>query len=279
MVIGSNPESQLKPFDENLKKAWVDKTAEYKEEYETKKVSTFYCKSGSSWGFRITKDLFDFIQTNKTGAITQYTVTKLDPFQYLQKGYKYRGYHTVEDGKRCKGDAWFEVVSVNETTHPDNNVCFEGKVTIKKISRPKKIALKDKYPDYNTYLRDWHGVEDITKQGYHHNPKAKWDWYQLGGLWSGLIKLKAGATGKVGQAGTFDNETGIDQAKKGDIANIDELKTFAVLKNGKWYEKGEMGWWGIVTDEKLESDWESEQKKLIEGLPDDTLISIYDCHI
>ena len=40
-----------------------------------------------------------------------------------------------------------------------------------------------------------------------------------------------------------------------------------------------MGWWGFVSDEKDESEWENEFKKLISDLPDDTLISIYDLHI
>jgi hypothetical protein len=55
--------------------------------------------------------------------------------------------------------------------------------------------------------------------------------------------------------------------------------TFAVLKDGKWYERGNMGWWGIVSDEKDEDSWEEEWKKLMDSLPDDTLVSVYDCHI
>jgi hypothetical protein len=30
---------------------------------------------------------------------------------------------------------------------------------------------------------------------------------------------------------------------------------FAVVKDGKWYERGEMGWWGIVHDEKNRDRW------------------------
>lgn len=55
--------------------------------------------------------------------------------------------------------------------------------------------------------------------------------------------------------------------------------TFAVLKDGKWYERGEMGWWGIVSNEKNKNQWFSEMNKLIDELPDQTLLSVYDCHI
>lgn len=55
------------------------------------------------------------------------------------------------------------------------------------------------------------------------------------------------------------------------------LQTFALLKNGKWYERGKMGWWGIVTDEN--NNWDKEFIKLFNELPSDTLLSVYDCHI
>lgn len=138
---------------------------------------------------------------------------------------------------------------------------------------------------YKIYGEDWNSCDwEKDERGIWcrfstYNPNSKWDWYSLGGRWSGMIKLKEGASGIEGRSGVFDNETGIDQAKKGDIANFDELTTFAVLKDGKWYEKGEMGWWAIVSNQKEEDQWANELKKLVEALPDDTLISIYDCHI
>ncbi len=108
---------------------------------------------------------------------------------------------------------------------------------------------------------------------------SKWDWYLLGGRWSGMIKLKEGASGEIGEPGSGGNETGIDQAMKGDIANLDELSTFAVLKDGEWFERGKMGWWGSVSNGKDVELWKSELQKLVHDLPDETLISIYDCHI
>jgi hypothetical protein len=133
-----------------------------------------------------------------------------------------------------------------------------------------KIGLEDYEPENI-------GTDGEVYSTY--NPKSKWDWYQLGGRWSGMIKLKEGKEGVIGSPGLGVHEVGIDQAKKGDIANFDEIKTFAVLKDGQWYEIGKMGWWAMVSDEKDKEAWDSEFKKLIEGLPDDTLISIYDCHI
>lgn len=55
--------------------------------------------------------------------------------------------------------------------------------------------------------------------------------------------------------------------------------TFAVLKDGQWYERGSMGWWGCVSDEKDQDEWRSQFGALIDGLPDDTLLTVVDCHI
>lgn len=55
------------------------------------------------------------------------------------------------------------------------------------------------------------------------------------------------------------------------------ISTFAVVKDGKWYEKGEMGWWATVSNEK--SNWNEEFSSFFKDLPEDTMLSVYDCHI
>lgn len=55
--------------------------------------------------------------------------------------------------------------------------------------------------------------------------------------------------------------------------------TFAVVKDGKWFCSGSMGWWGIVSDEKDPGEWNNKVHTLLSDLPDDTLLTIYDCHI
>lgn len=57
------------------------------------------------------------------------------------------------------------------------------------------------------------------------------------------------------------------------------VSTFAVVKDGKWYERGEMGWWGCVSNEKDADEWQSQFTKLLDKTPDDTLLSVFDCHI
>ncbi len=74
-----------------------------------------------------------------------------------------------------------------------------------------------------------------------------------------------------------DYECGIEKYVAN--AGAKSFSTFAVIKDGKWAERGEMGWFGCVKDEKNESAWDEEFMKLLTGLPKDTLLSLYDCHI
>lgn len=56
-------------------------------------------------------------------------------------------------------------------------------------------------------------------------------------------------------------------------------KTFAVLMDGRWHERGKMGWWACVSDEKDRETWSSIWDNIINKLPKDTRLSVYDCHI
>jgi hypothetical protein len=68
-------------------------------------------------------------------------------------------------------------------------------------------------------------------------------------------------------------ETYIERARNGALA------TFAVVKDGKWYQRGNMGWWGMVSDEEDRDTWYKQFSDLIDGLPDDTMLTVVDCHI
>lgn len=57
------------------------------------------------------------------------------------------------------------------------------------------------------------------------------------------------------------------------------FNTFAVvLPDGKWYEKGKMGWWACVSDEENEWDLKYKERFIDTANPEWTL-TIVDCHI
>ena len=67
--------------------------------------------------------------------------------------------------------------------------------------------------------------------------------------------------------------------KESFIKRQSQISTFAVLKDGKFYKRGKMGWWGCVSDEKDEDKWNEEWNNLVDSVSDDTLLTVVDCHI
>jgi hypothetical protein len=55
------------------------------------------------------------------------------------------------------------------------------------------------------------------------------------------------------------------------------ISTFAFLHDGKWAARGEMGWWACVSNEQ--DNWEEAYMKILATLPDDTRLTVLDCHI
>jgi hypothetical protein len=293
-VIGSNVEEQLAPFNENVSEG----NEEYREFEDHEKKCQKDWKSG------------------KTDAILMPDKTYKSPY-----------------------DAQFR----------DKSKGFSNDYVYPKGSKKVKVSYKKLYKDFDTFCEEYHGYrknEETGNHGYWHNPNAKWDWYQVGGRWSGFLKLKKGKNGNMGEKSWCNEkeeipEDRVDQAKKGDIdfdgmksesfekanKSYDEFEkllaqdpekaknnayweygiqnvsgkaidkkwipetreqylkrcaaptTFAVLKDGKWYQRGEMGWWACVSNEKDGEKWTEEFWKLLQSVDNNEVISIVDCHI
>lgn len=245
----------------------------------------------------------------------------------------------------------------------------------------RECVLAGEEPDLNdTHKFGWYRLNDageVCELIDRTNPNKTWDWWTLGGRWSGFLKLKAGAEGSVGKKGLmgscFEDGPGrADQARKGaididgmrddagrkagalwdkarvltngevweswgsvrericgtgpafshdkiyearqfygDQAAIKALKagdrdafgwdlddtlagdresyvnvareraisTYALVMNGQWYAKGRMGWFGCSDDKITQDEWNRKVNELLDGLPDDTLLTVVDCHI
>jgi hypothetical protein len=262
----------------------------------------------------------------------------------------------------------------NMGTCPEEYLEFNDRTEeIKKEWEGADEETREKYKDFDSYATGYHGYEDNHGlYGYWHNPNTKWDWYQLGGRWTGFFKLKEGADGEAGTPGlsTDSAEPGYaDVVMKKDIdfksmmneaskkagetydqiheiikgcdpiqswehirevmfpGKIDEARAFyhaqpavaklnewnqknnhklfgvslenfqvsredycldaargsfvpfAVVKEGQWCERGEMGWWGMTSNETSKSKWTAQVAQLIDELPGETILSLYDCHI
>lgn len=145
------------------------------------------------------------------------------------------------------------------------------------------------------------------------NPHAQWDYWTVGGRYSNRLMRKGGAlcdscriadldhAGMARQRQEVRAETwaeyekdiaagrraemlehlygikpGVTQEQY--IATDPGLSAFAMLKDGKWHEKGRMGWWACVSDDKGD-EWRGEFADLMGSLRADQWITFVDCHI
>lgn len=54
---------------------------------------------------------------------------------------------------------------------------------------------------------------------------------------------------------------------------------YSFLQDGDWHSKGEMGWWGISSNDKKPDAWRQMLADYIDSIPDDHFIVGIDCHI
>jgi len=314
MVIGNDPEEQLAPFNECLDSPeaehadFFDQTPEFEEEFLKGKVSAWRLPDGKIK-----------LERTKDGN-SEYSLPPRKP----------------------------------------------------KGTQAVKVTPSQIYPDLDTFVSEKYDQQRHplnNKFGYFFNAQAKWDWFQLGGRWTGFFKLKHACPGTKGEAGIFcqpARQGYADQALKKNIdlagmrkdaeeeaaklydramlvleklppnltwsevyeqyqseedggarardiywsqprcqawknqskdesgspdpfllsrtdfverAGWRSFCTFAVLLDGKWYEQGRMGWFGVSSDNKEETEWLQFIRKTLEQTPPDTQISVYDCHI
>lgn len=134
------------------------------------------------------------------------------------------------------------------------------------------VPSLSKFVSFNEFIKRHDGDHDAARKAYHSQP---------------AMLEKAAAT-KDPQL-TADEQSMMTWCDLGEFMDSMEehgakarrgaLATFAVVKDGCWYERGKMGWWGAVSDEKDADTWNEKFSELLDGIEGDTLITVVDCHI
>lgn len=109
-----------------------------------------------------------------------------------------------------------------------------------------------------------------------YNPDSKWDWWIIGGRWSGYMVLKErdenGDIIKVDQADF--NEIDWDY-----MLNNNIIPFCYVRPDGDWCEKGRMGWWAMVSDETSDQSWKTQFKDFLDSIDYNCVVTAVDFHI
>lgn len=118
---------------------------------------------------------------------------------------EYLEFYDVEDEYRESYEAGFMDCQHEKKRHPGRH------------RRP----IRGIFPTFDAYMEEVYGARDpkAGRYGDWWNPNARWDWYVIGGRWTGYFILKPGRAG-VGEPGAADDiaQAGrADRARKGDI--------------------------------------------------------------
>lgn len=115
-----------------------------------------------------------------------------------------------------------------------------------------------------------------------YNPKSKWDCYAIGGRWAGDLvgheMTEAEYDDKIVRA--MWKQFNRNCASVQSLLDKTPIYTFFALltPNGEWYEQGDMGWWGMVSDEKKPEDWEAISRAVYTKFANHQIVLV-DVHI
>lgn len=105
----------------------------------------------------------------------------------------------------------------------------------------RNVPFKETYATFEEYAADWCGDEERDPEkgvfGYWENPNRKWDWYEVGGRWTGFFLAKKGvregvAVGRPGLMTPQAEKGWYDQIRKGDV-DFDGMRDDAE-KDARW---------------------------------------------
>lgn len=206
----------------------------------------------------------------------------------------------------CFGDNWendldqyYEGLEVDEyiayTKQEAIEIARKSKQTMFEIATKKlqeDSLSKEDYEEYNKIVYEGCSLsekaawEEVQKWGYKidtdgnllstYNPCSKWDWYSIGGRWSGFLPLKE----RDSEGNPLTTNEAYFHEVDWEYLLTHQFAPFCfVTEDGEWFDKGEMGWWGIATNEKPEDDWDKQFKDYLDKVDSDCLVTVIDFHI
>ena len=208
-VIGEDPAKELAPFQENNDGdcpkellEFHDEEPEYRERWEENEanLSEYYPSN-----LPVTEN--DVKKVRKAEDKFKGMVLHL-PQRYMApaKGQYYQLYvRPAGDQRSIDGKETNIYIKVTKCEKKKGNLQNVLTISAEKVAPPRKMRPQEKFKTFEEFMEDncTEKDEETGKYGYWHNPNAKWDWYQIGGRWTGSLKLKKGAIGNRGEEGTF----------------------------------------------------------------------------
>jgi hypothetical protein len=277
LVVGSDPEGQLAGFDENLNSDWEDTQDEDLVEYETgaqydgKKHKEQYAT------FKLfEKEWHGRTQRNGRWGYWHNENAKWD---WYQTGGRWSGFlHLVDGAQGILGER--SLLDRREEGPPPGtaDIARKGDVDVQHMMSVKTNEASADWEAYHalvdgTSYQSWFAFHDRVKAGeitidearaqYKDQPQAK----KIDEL-LGFMHVEEDEKRIAGPKDAFV----LEQARS-------SIVTYAVLKDGEWFGRGEMGWFGMDSGRKDRVSWNDEFWAIWDSIGDDEQVTIVDCHI
>ncbi|MFW6281226.1 MAG: hypothetical protein ACOC1O_00300 [bacterium] len=285
MVIGENIEELLAPYQENNMGTCPKEYLEffnveeqerdiYKENYETKMSFDEFMTKHCGYEYDAEQGAYGYWENpNKK-------------WDWYQLGGRWNGYFKLKKGAIGKrGSASFLYHSSGDISYADS--CLKGDIDVEGMRKEAEEKALKKYDAVHSALSEIDLSKHISWKEFIEKKKAgKITIEEARRLYNNQDSVETFKEFSNSEEGSkyIDFSSNIEdflipreeyakQAREGAIS------TFAVVNKDGWFEKGEMGWWGIVSDLKDQDDWNKQFTKMFDELPDDTVINLVDCHI
>lgn len=294
LVVGEDVEAQLAPYDENLQ---VAPYRRYADSRDLALYAEVYAEAHDGKAHESWQDVATFLTSHwgeeylyePEGGI--YEMTTYNPhakWDWYEFGGRWCGYFLLKQGAKTKAMVGPSGAFDNQPRY-DSDVCEKGDVDFEAMRHiageqagkewDRVQAVVGHLPEAESWLdvlarfTDSEGETD-SKQArsyYKEQPRVKEAIrHDEGKPWGEKI---LGFDGGIEQY-QVSRELYVQEARDNAIA------TYAYVLEGEWHAPGKMGWFGSSDDTRHEKRLFVEQfNKMLDELPDDTVLTIVDCHI
>lgn len=181
-------------------------------------------------------------------------------WDWFSVGGRWRGLFKVKEGvKKVLGNAG--LYGDKPIKEDGTDIAFKKEIAIEEMREEAIIKAKEAWPRYLEFKEDNKKYDEKRK------------------TLSEEERCKIRIRDEIRHFGEFGVYCHKELKSVEELENEYKIATYAVIKDGKWYQKGEMGWWGMSSDEMSEEEWIKKWNELVDEADEDDLFILCDCHI
>lgn len=229
---------------------------------------------------------YGFIEVDENDQVIR-IVKRTNPnkrWDYWRIGGRYTGKFWPKSGKNDRGSLSWEWKMEQDHEPPAGaDIC---QVSNLDFERMKQLRMNERRTHWEESMEKSELTSDQLFVAIKDNQAAYKKWLELpeprprGGdyhAWSHKNGYRhAIELGKIWDAPEIRDHASVEEW----IEAAQPLSTFAFVDvNGKWFERGKMGWWACVSDEQDYDTWCNEFNKYLASVNPDHWLTVLDCHI